>query len=74
VSSPIRIPADVDREDRVIGELTARQLAILAATAAVVYLAGTVASNSAHWSAVNSTPPVNTNQSSDCKANRITRH
>jgi hypothetical protein len=33
----VRIPADVDREDRLIGNLTARQLAILAATAAILY-------------------------------------
>ncbi len=37
MSQPIRIPADVDREDRVIGPLTARQLAILAVTGIVLY-------------------------------------
>ena len=37
MSSPVRIPADVDREDRLIGQLTARQLLILAAAAATVY-------------------------------------
>lgn len=34
----VRIPADVDRPDRVLAGLTARQVAILAATAAAVYL------------------------------------
>jgi hypothetical protein len=33
----VRIPADVDREDRVIGPLTARQLLILAVTGVVLY-------------------------------------
>jgi hypothetical protein len=37
VSQPVRIPADVDREDRVIGPLTARQLLILAVTGIVLY-------------------------------------
>ncbi len=36
---PVRIPADVDREDRLLADLTARQVAILAATAAVLWLA-----------------------------------
>lgn len=31
MSSPVRVPADVDRPDRVLGPLTARQLAILGA-------------------------------------------
>jgi hypothetical protein len=35
----VRIPADVDREDRLLGDLTARQVAILAAAAVVVWLA-----------------------------------
>ena len=35
----IRIPADVDREDRLLGPLTARQLAILAASALVLWVA-----------------------------------
>ncbi|PSL57017.1 PrgI family protein [Saccharothrix carnea] len=35
---PVRIPADVDMHDRVLGPLTARQLAILAAAGAVLYL------------------------------------
>ncbi|MEG8179370.1 DUF87 domain-containing protein [Nocardia terpenica] len=34
-----RIPADVDRRDKVVGPFTARQLVILAATALVLYLA-----------------------------------
>ena len=34
-----RIPADVDREDRVLANLTARQVAILAGTAAVLWAA-----------------------------------
>ncbi|MGW4394885.1 PrgI family protein [Amycolatopsis nivea] len=37
MSQPIRIPADVDREDRIIGPLTARQLAILAVTGLLLY-------------------------------------
>lgn len=34
-----RIPADVDRRDKLVGPFTARQLAILAVTAVTVYLA-----------------------------------
>ncbi|TWP46031.1 PrgI family protein [Lentzea tibetensis] len=34
----VRIPADVDMQDRVLGPLTARQLTILAAAGAVLYL------------------------------------
>ncbi|MPZ79655.1 MAG: PrgI family protein [Actinophytocola sp.] len=37
MSQPVRIPADVDREDRVLANLTARQLAILAVTGIVLY-------------------------------------
>ncbi|MEV6831264.1 PrgI family mobile element protein [Amycolatopsis sp. NPDC051102] len=37
MSQPVRIPADVDREDRVIGPLTVRQLLILAVTGIVLY-------------------------------------
>lgn len=37
MSQPVRIPADVDREDRVIGPLTARQLLILAVTGILLY-------------------------------------
>jgi hypothetical protein len=37
MSQPVRIPADVDREDRVIGPLSARQLLILAVTGIVLY-------------------------------------
>ena len=35
----IRIPAEVDREDRVLANLTARQVAILGGTAAVLWAA-----------------------------------
>ena len=38
MTSPVRIPADVDMHDRVLGPLTARQLAILAAAGTVLYL------------------------------------
>jgi PrgI family protein len=41
VSTPVRIPADVERPDRVIGSLTARQVAILAVTGLVFYAAWT---------------------------------
>ncbi|WP_434450121.1 PrgI family protein [Lentzea sp. E54] len=37
MSSPVRIPADVDMADKVIGPLTARQLAILTVTGLVLY-------------------------------------
>ncbi|MBB5801313.1 hypothetical protein F4560_001081 [Saccharothrix ecbatanensis] len=37
MSHPVRIPADVDREDRVLVNLTARQLLILTVTAVVLY-------------------------------------
>lgn len=37
MTHPVRIPADVDREDRVFASLTARQLAILASTALGLY-------------------------------------
>src|SRR3954469_5396746 len=37
-SYAVRIPADVDMDDRILGRLTARQVAILGATAAVLYL------------------------------------
>lgn len=36
---PVRIPADVDREDRVLAGLTARQVAILAVAGAALWLA-----------------------------------
>ncbi|OXR45172.1 hypothetical protein B7C42_03130 [Nocardia cerradoensis] len=39
MTTPVRIPADVERRDRLIGPFTARQLAILAATALLLYLA-----------------------------------
>ena len=38
-AEPVRIPADVDREDRLLGDLTARQVAILAVAAASLWLA-----------------------------------
>jgi hypothetical protein len=38
MTSPVRIPADVDMPDRIIGPLTARQTAILAAAALLLYL------------------------------------
>lgn len=38
---PVRIPADVDREDRVLADLTARQAAILAAAVVMLWLAFT---------------------------------
>lgn len=37
MTQPVRIPSDVDREDRVLASLTARQLAILAVTGIVLY-------------------------------------
>jgi hypothetical protein len=37
VTTPVRIPADVDRADRLIGPLTARQLTILTVTGLVLY-------------------------------------
>lgn len=42
MTSPVRIPADVDMHDRVLGPLTARQLAILAVTGVVLYAAWSV--------------------------------
>jgi len=42
VSDPVRIPADVDLPDRVIGPLTARQVAILAVTGLVLYATWTL--------------------------------
>lgn len=41
MTRPARIPADVNRPDRVLGPFTARQSVILVATAAVLYLAWT---------------------------------
>lgn len=38
-ATPVRIPADVEREDRVLANLTARQLAILTVTGLVLYAA-----------------------------------
>ncbi|WP_410645316.1 PrgI family protein [Amycolatopsis sp. lyj-346] len=37
MSHPVRIPADVDRPDRVLGPLTARQLAVLGVTGLLLY-------------------------------------
>ncbi|KAA9159453.1 PrgI family protein [Amycolatopsis acidicola] len=37
MTEPVRIPSDVDREDRVLANLTARQLAILGVTGLVLY-------------------------------------
>ncbi|HEU0086088.1 MAG TPA: PrgI family protein [Pseudonocardiaceae bacterium] len=37
MSQPVRIPADVDREDRVIANLTARQVLLLTVTAILLY-------------------------------------
>ncbi|WP_216215725.1 PrgI family protein [Amycolatopsis aidingensis] len=42
MTQPVRIPADVDREDRVLVNLTARQLAILAVTGLVLHGAWTL--------------------------------
>ncbi|WP_394617351.1 PrgI family protein [Lentzea sp. JNUCC 0626] len=39
MTAPVRIPADVDMHDRVLGPLTARQLTILAAAGTAMYLA-----------------------------------
>ncbi|MBK0870228.1 PrgI family protein [Saccharopolyspora sp. HNM0986] len=39
MSAPVKIPADVDIEDRVLGPLTARQLALFTATGLALYLA-----------------------------------
>jgi hypothetical protein len=42
MTRPVRIPSDVNRPDRIVGPLTARQAAILAGTAAALYLLWTV--------------------------------
>lgn len=42
MSAPVRIPANVDLPDRVIGPLTARQVAILAVTGLVLYATWTL--------------------------------
>lgn len=39
MTEPVRIPADVDRPDRLLGNLTARQLLILSGVAGALYLA-----------------------------------
>jgi hypothetical protein len=41
MSSPVRIPADVDRPDRIVAGLTGRQLLILASAATILYLGWT---------------------------------
>jgi hypothetical protein len=41
MTHPVRIPADVDREDHIVANLTARQVLILALTGIVLYLAWT---------------------------------
>lgn len=41
MTAPVRIPADVDMQDRILGPLTARQLAILAVTGMVLWAAWT---------------------------------
>ncbi|WP_261562847.1 PrgI family protein [Frankia tisae] len=38
MTHPVRIPADVDREDRIVANLTARQVLILTLTGIVLYL------------------------------------
>ncbi|WP_043848158.1 PrgI family protein [Amycolatopsis keratiniphila] len=43
MTQPVRIPSDVDREDRVLVNLTARQLAILAVSGIVLYGGWTLA-------------------------------
>lgn len=43
MTQPVRIPADVDREDTVLANLTARQLLILAVTGIVLYGTWTIA-------------------------------
>ena len=42
MTTPVQIPADVDREDRLLADLTARQLIILTTAALAVYLVWTV--------------------------------
>lgn len=49
MSSPVRIPADVDMSDRILGSLTARQLGMLTVTGLVLYAA---------WSATRAFLPI----------------
>jgi TRAP-type C4-dicarboxylate transport system permease small subunit len=42
MTQPVRIPADVDREDRLVANLTARQVLILTVTGLLLYGAWTV--------------------------------
>ena len=37
MTQPVRIPADVDREDKILAGLTARQVAVLAVTGILLY-------------------------------------
>lgn len=39
MSTPVKIPADIDVEDKILGPLTARQLGLFAATGLVLYVA-----------------------------------
>lgn len=41
MTSPVRIPSDVDREDRMVANLTARQLLLLSVTGIILYAAWT---------------------------------
>ncbi|MEV4575033.1 PrgI family protein [Nonomuraea jabiensis] len=43
MSWPVRIPADVEQDDRIVGGFTARQVAILGGTAALLYVAYLIA-------------------------------
>ncbi|MEV0619515.1 PrgI family protein [Nonomuraea sp. NPDC050404] len=43
MSWSVRIPADVDQDDRIVGSCTARQVAILGGTAALLYVAYLIA-------------------------------
>lgn len=52
MTHPVPIPADVDRSDRVLADLTARQLTILAATALVLYLGWLAAHRFVAWPAL----------------------
>jgi hypothetical protein len=45
MSQPVRIPADVDRDDTVVANLTAHQLAVLAGAGAVLYVLWTLTQN-----------------------------
>lgn len=49
MTEPVRIPSDVDREDRLVGALTARQLAILVGTAVALYGAWWLVRSAVAW-------------------------